>query len=51
MLRRSPAVRLSMLYRSCFEDPLENWRYALGVIIGDAVEWGNNEYLDTSSVR
>ena len=50
MSRRSPAVGLSMLYRSCFEDPLDNWRYALGVVIGDAVEWGNNPYLDLSSV-
>ena len=50
MSRRSPVVALSMKYTNYFEDLMDNWRYALGVIIGDAVEWGSNPYLDMTSV-
>ena len=49
--KRSPVVGMAFEYKSHFIDDIDDWDYAMGVVIGDAEEYGANPYLDLRSVR
>ena len=47
---RTRLVGIHVDFNSTFEDPIDNWPYTLGVVVGDVNEWGKNPYIDVPRV-